>query len=522
MGTDWNEDMPIRIGVMEKQKEIKLSGVAPLLFSSTEKDIVLEGGQSYTLRVKSSKPATLNYYPVVRTVLEKKNTVLDEKGGVIDLTLTKWKKLGRDAKLYRAGGKIWFRKMLLHDNSRYYVTLEPFSTEAECEASFQSILQESEHKPWVLETEVSPSQGITELVDQSGKILATFTKPVCVTSRKPVKVFNVEFGVGYSWHGFEDREFRGIVELLIDKTGALQFVNELDIENYLKGVVPSEMSASYPGMALCAQAVAARGETLSKYGTRHLADPYFLCASQHCQVYGGLTKEHENTNKAVTDTSGRILRLGDRIADTVYSACCGGHTESNENVWSSEPSDALRGVPDLKEGSIPFPEVVSEENLRKFWAQPSDGWCSFSSPTYASRYRWTAAFTGPELDDFVKKKYPSVGSVKALIPLKRGVSGRMIELKIIGTSDTVIVQKELPIRFLFGVLKSAAFTIDSKKDDKGGISWTFTGAGWGHGVGMCQWGAKGLAEAGKTYRDILSHYFSNTHLLNVYRIPLVK
>jgi len=100
-----------------------------------------------------------------------------------------------------------------------------------------------------------------------------------------------------------------------------------------------------------------------------------------------------------------------------------------------------------------------------------------------------------------------------LEPLRRGVSGRLRELKIVGTEGSVVVQKELPIRFLFGVLKSAAFVVTKK-----GSSWVFTGAGWGHGVGMCQWGARGMAEAGRTYRQILDHYFTDTYILNVYQL----
>ena len=425
---DWNEDMSIRIGVMEKQKTIKVSCETPLIFSSQGEQVVLEGKTEYSFRVKTSKPARLAFHPVVRTVPAKKKEVLTAE-------LNKWNEGNLKAKLCRAGGKIKFRKMLIHDNSRYYVALPSFSSKEDCEASFQHIQKRAAHKPWPLEILETAATGTMELVDKTGIVLATFDKPVSITSKKHIKVFDVEYGVGYSWHGYQNRHFRGQVEIRIDKTGNLQFVNELDIENYIKGVVPSEMSANYPIEALCAQAIAARGETLAKYGVRHLADPYFLCSAQHCQVYGGVTKEHANTNKAVEDTSGRILRAGSHIADTVYSACCGGHTESNENVWSTDASSALRGVADLRPDATPFPVEMTKENLKKWWTKSGDGWCSFSSPTYASRYRWKADFTRAKLNSLVEKKYPAVGDVIDLIPLKRGLSGKLVELKIVGLKN---------------------------------------------------------------------------------------
>ena len=501
----WDGEMTIRIGVMENQKTIAVTAEEPYQIIGAPEVIEGAANEVLTFRLKSAKTAERLFWPVVETIENKKEAQLFK-------TVEKWEGLGHKVTVHPAGARLYYRDFLIHDNRRYFVSVEPTDNQTDCEASFQDLIPHGA-RPWPLETLTTEAAGIMELTRQDGTVVAEFDGPARLSSNKPLKVFRVEYGVGYSWHGFQDRHFRGILEVRVDKLGALQLISELDIESYLQGVVPSEMSAHYPHHALCSQAIAARGETLAKFGTRHLADPYHLCASQHCQVYGGLTKEHENTNKAVQDTKGRILRQGDLIADTVYSACCGGHTEHNDYVWSTDPSPALRGVPDLKPEAEPFPNPMTEEALKVWFGKKVKSYCNLPVDYYQTRFRWKEEFTQTKLDELVAKKYPNVGTVKALIPLSRGVSGRLRELKVVGSKDTVIVQKELPIRFLFGVLKSGAFVVE-----KNGSNWTFIGAGWGHGVGMCQWGARGMAEAGNTYRKILAHYFSDTYILNVYRL----
>ncbi len=505
----WNDQMTIRIGVMENQKTIAITAAEAYEISGGSELVEGAANEVLTFRVKESTISERLFWPIVETVKSKKEAVLSD-------TVEKWEQLGHKVTVHPAGARLYYRDFLIHDNRRFYVSVAPTDNQTDCEACFQQLIPQGA-RPWPLETLTTPATGTMELVRKDGTVVAEFDGPARLTSTKPLKVFRVEYGVGYPWHGFQDRQFRGLLEVRIDKVGALQLISELDIESYLQGVVPSEMSAHYPHHALCSQAIAARGETLAKYGTRHLADPYHLCATQHCQVYSGLAKEHANTNKAVQETKGRILRQGDLISDTVYSACCGGHTEHNDFVWSTEPSPALRGKPCLRPEADPFPNPMTEAALKVWFSKKVKSWCNLPVDYYQTRFRWKSTFTQSEIDALVAKKYPNVGSVRELKPLSRGVSGRLRELQVVGSNETIIVQKELPIRFLFGGLKSGAFVVE-KSDNK----WTFIGAGWGHGVGMCQWGARGMAEAGNTYRKILAHYFTDTYILNVYRLKRRK
>jgi len=503
-------DYPVqfRIGVMEAQDTIEVTCDSAYRVISDSTILSVPSGARRKFKLGQTTASRRKFWPIVATVLNGNPTELEQ-------VKARWKGLGYKITVFPAGAKLFVRDVLIHDNRRFFVAVSPSETEAEAELGFQ-VLQEHGARPWVFETIMTEAVGTMTLLDEQGTALATFDAPARLSSSKPIKVFRVEYGVGYPWHGFQDRSFRGTLEVRVDKVGKLQLIDAVDMESYLQGVVPSEMSASYPHEALCAQSVAARGETLAKFSTRHISDPYDLCATQHCQVYSGLAKEHVNTNKAVQATRGEILQHKGLIADTVYSACCGGHTENNDFVWSTGPSGALRGVPDLSPSSAPFPSPATEEALAAWFASEPKAWCHSTSKSYRSRFRWTKVLTSAEIDLLVAKKYPELGSVRELNPLGRGVSGRLRALQIVGTKKTAVIQKELPIRRLFGGLNSGAFVVEIKRGrDELPEAFTFTGAGWGHGVGMCQWGAKGMARAGHTYREILGHYFTDTSVQDI-------
>jgi SpoIID/LytB domain protein len=332
----------------------------------------------------------------------------------------------------------------------------------------------------------------------------------------------VEFGVGYPNHGREDRSYWGKLYVTVDRTGQLALVNAVPEDKLLAGLVPSEMQASAPEEALKAQAVAARAELLTKIGTRHLGDPYLLCSSQHCQVYSGAGREHPRATAAIAATRGEVLfreGQGD-LVDTVYSASCGGYTESNENAWDDvTPDAALRGHPDTVGGAAQtfarFAGGINEANVRDFLDTAPPAFCKRSSASKNDHYRWTARKTAAEIAQFVAGL--GVGAVKELRVLERGVSGRARTLAVVGDRGTREVHGQLPIRQLFGGLQSSLFVVDVERDASGQpAAFTFTGAGFGHGVGLCQTGAMGMAQAGYKYGDILRHYYHGSLIRRLY------
>ncbi|MFH1532570.1 MAG: SpoIID/LytB domain-containing protein [Pseudomonadota bacterium] len=321
----------------------------------------------------------------------------------------------------------------------------------------------------------------------------------------------VEYGRGFRWHGREDRTYAGRFYIAVDAAGKLAVANLLPAEKLLAGLVPAEMYSSAPLEALKAQAVAARNELLSKIGRRHLADPYLICGDQHCQVYKGSKAEKPRATRAVTETRGRLLFHGDRLADCRYHSNSGGHTEDSEEVWEGVESAELRGRWDLR-STPPALDLTTEAGAATFLARPPHSWAAESGKA-GSTLRWTERLAPDKLDALVKEQ--GVGHVKALVPLHRGSSGRINHLELQGTRKTVPIKGELVIRLLLGGLKSSAFVVTSPGEDPKG-DWVLSGGGFGHGVGMCQNGAMGMAEHGRTFIDILEHYYQNVSVETIY------
>ena len=375
-----------------------------------------------------------------------------------------------------------------------------------------------------------------------------------------VVVEAVEHDVGYSAHGFEDRRLRDEVVIVPDKGGLAAVVNVVDENDMVAGVLPSEMFVSAPMEALKAQAVTARGELFAKIGRRHFTEPYLVCTEQHCQVYKGMTAENARTNEAARATAGELAFLDGHVVDSVYSACCGGHGEPVDVVWDRPPRPELVGRPDaprVGEQGIAWvhPEVASaffgpsssssssasaasasaavvpavptatriaeelkgDDDVRAFLALPREvAWCGRSTMNQkGDAWRWTRRFSREELDAAFADL--DVGEVDKIVVEERGPGGRLRALRVEGTKQTARVLRELPVRKRLKNLRSGLFVVDDERDEQGRlVAVVLRGAGFGHGAGMCQQGAIGMAEAGAGYADILRHYYAGAEVKKVF------
>ncbi|HZA49812.1 MAG TPA: SpoIID/LytB domain-containing protein, partial [Myxococcaceae bacterium] len=401
------------------------------------------------------------------------------------------------------------------DNRRQLLLLEGALTPEAATRVQADFLQRFGASTALFEELRQPASGMLALVNERGEVVAEGVDRIDVETLagETIGVRQVEFGVGYDFHGFEDRHYRGAVRFVVDRHGTLAAVNVVPLEVLLQGLVPSEIFAKAHPEALKAQAVTARGEVLAKVGTRHLADPYLLCAEQHCAVYRGVTGEAPQTNAAVDATRGEALFSRDgRLVDSVYSAICGGHTEDNDKVWGGPPNPNLRGKPDLlrSTGREPTPK-----DLSRFLSTEVPAACRLSTLSAPGKYRWERRFSPAEVDEALADL--GVGSVRALSVTERGVSGRALAMLVSGEKGATQLHGELVIRRRFRMLNSSMFEIDAERDGEGRLlAWTFRGGGWGHGVGMCQTGAIGRAEAGHDHRRILRHYFNGAKVARIY------
>lgn len=326
---------------------------------------------------------------------------------------------------------------------------------------------------------------------------------------------------GYHFESVEVRKYRNQINFIIDRFGKLTVVNVTPLESYLKGVVGSEMQEKFPIEALKAQAVAARCYTLARIGKQHELSPFDLCDEVHCHVYGGVERETDNISRAVTETRGIVLKYENKICDTFYAGVCGGHSENNEFVWDGEPRVYLQGRIDADMKNFPVDFLKNEENVRRWIESSPLVFCNTQNievPVfleYTQKYfRWQVRYTQQEISRVIRNKTgKNIGRLLEIIPVIRGVSGRLVEIKLRGTRDTITIEKELSIRKALSenYLYSSCFVVDRQ-----GTDFIIKGAGWGHGVGMCQTGAARMAMQGKSYQQILNHYYNQAKIVKVY------
>ncbi|WP_241758235.1 SpoIID/LytB domain-containing protein [Myxococcus landrumensis] len=501
--------LPIRL--MEGRREATFSprGRMRMRFGGTvEKMLDAAAGTRWTVRVTQGVPAVLS----ARVQLSE-HRFADREG--LAAAQEEWRARGIAVRTHVLGAVYGIAGKVI-DNRRSLLLVDETLSPEDAAKRQADLLQQFGVRTILFEEAHTPARGILEVRDESGAVVGLAQDRLDAESPDGAgfDVRQVEYGVGYDFHGFEDRTFRGALQFSVDRAGLLAVVNVVPLEDLLKGLVPAEIFARAHPEALRAQAVTARGEVLAKVGIKHLADPYLLCSEQHCAVYRGRTGEAASTTAAVEATRGEALFSADgRLVDSVYSAVCGGHTEDNDIVWGGPPDPSLRGRPDILE---PATDAPSPSRLAKWLAAPDlRAACRLSSFAQPSKFRWEKRFTAAQVDALVARL--GVGRVQAMSLSERGVSGRARVLSLSGEQGATQVRGELNIRRLLGMLNSSMAVVEAERDAEGRPThWLFRGGGWGHGVGMCQTGAIGRAEAGQRYQEILRHYFNGAEVAPIY------
>jgi len=503
------EEPTVKVQILGDTLSITLESEREMAVAFGGNVLKIDPGSSIQLKARSAR-VSVRMYPVGIATFP-----ANEYENAVALA-EKWKQEGYTVRLIKAGGPLLQANGTVTDTTVYWVALGSFKEKRDAEA-FQQKMVARGVSCWVIDESVINPRGNIELVDASGAPRAYADSRATLTSKAPIRISDVPFGHGFWSSGkCEDRSYNGPIEILVDKYGKLSAINEVGLEEYVEGVVPVEIRLTAPDEALKAQAVAARTEALAKLGVQHVFDPYDFCASQHCQEFGGLTRNTPRTDAAVRATRGQVLISGGNLVDAVYSANCGGHTEHNDTVWSSRPHEALRGVSDLCGNPDSFRFPMTSSQLSEWLKETPRAYCGDPRVVEPGKFRWKVRFSAEQMTDAVNCHY-RVGTVRDIKVLRRGVSGRALQVKITGSRDSVIITKELEIRRVLGGLKSSMFIVDANKSSSGkATSFTFYGGGWGHGVGMCQAGAEGMALRGFTYDEILTHYYSGATIKKLY------
>ena len=387
--------------------------------------------------------------------------------------------------------------------------------------------------------------------------LEILRSPVIQCSASPGSMFrmsNVTIGIDFHWERKEEQIFQGNLTLKLRHDGTIAVINEINLEDYLESVISSEMNSGAPREFLKAHAILSRSWLLAalerKKTVSHITgsegkinedevirwydredhDLYDVCADDHCQRYQGITKIiSPQAEEAVRETRGMVITAGDKICDARYSKACGGLTENFETAWDDEHVPYLTSISD---SPLPHQSIRTEGEARKWILSEPVAYCNAKEtnildtilPDFDRQtkdfFRWNVQYPREELEQILGEKSGlDFGTLQAIIPLHRGPSGRISRLKIVGSKRTVIVGKELEIRRWLSRshLYSSAFVVEEDTDAKGKVrQFRFHGAGWGHGVGLCQIGAAVMASKGFSAKEILLHYFPGTDLLKIY------
>ena len=363
---------------------------------------------------------------------------------------------------------------------------------------------------------------------------------------------DVVIGVGFHWQRKENQVFKGELCLIVEDD-EVRAINRLFVEDYLVSVISSEMSATSSLEFLKAHTIVSRSwlyaqllrkdkvqqgvlgwekdDEIVRWYAREDHTLFDLCADDHCQRYQGVTRAHNpNVAQAVKETAGLVLMHDGEVCDARFSKCCGGVTERFSACWEDWDYDYLQAFRDC-DGAEPLSDLTTEQGAREWIESTPSSYCSTTDSGVLSQilngydretndfYRWRVVYSQKELSELVAGRSGiDFGTIQELLPVERGASGRIVRLRIVGTKATRTVGKELEIRRWLSSshLYSSAFVVDKVQEPSGAVSFVLKGAGWGHGVGLCQIGAAMMGEKGCTCEQILSFYYPQSVLEKVF------
>ncbi len=399
-------------------------------------------------------------------------------------------------------------------------------------------------------------QGLIVLIDETNREAAR-SPVLTLTGGKgsTFNLFDVVIGRRFHWERRQDQAFEGSLVFRARDEGTMAAINEIGLEDYLKSVISSEMSARAPAEFLKTHAILSRSWLLAALGRakkrqdkaccettgaeegevvrwyeREEHDLYDVCADDHCQRYQGIGRiTSPLADDAVRQTRGLAITYGNEVCDARYSKACGGITEDFASAWDDRSVPYLKSISDSEESHW---SPVTEEEAERWILTAPDAYCNTKDQNLLEKilpdfdretkdfFRWTVDYPREELEDILREKSGlDFGILREIAPLARGPSGRIYRARITGSKKSVVVGKELEIRRWLSRshLYSSAFVVKTTPGPDGEVErFTIHGAGWGHGVGLCQVGAAVMAGRGFTAEEILKHYFSGVEITKVY------
>ena len=444
--------------------------------------------------------------------------------------------------------------MLNHEPT---ISVGLYESRSQAQGRFAGFFSVPGNAPVQGEFQVEAASDQLQMRDLAGKEIATGKEILCAPiAGGKFTLRDVTIGVKFHWERKEDQTFEGALRFWRREDGTITAINDIWVEAYLKSVISSEMSAEAPRELLKAHAIASRSwlvamlerqkkfkniavparrsretaEEIIRWYDREDHRDFQVCADDHCQRYQGASKIiSAAAAQAVDETRGVFLVYENEICDARFSKSCGGVSEAFENAWEDT---ALPYLQPISDAPVQHPLIVNESQAERWILSSPEAYCNTADgnilrqilPAFDQEttdfFRWKVEYQREELEEIISAKSGiNFGTLLNLIPAQRGPSGRIIKLKIVGSEKSIVVGKELEIRRWLSKshLYSSAFVVRSARDEKGlPIRFTLHGAGWGHGVGLCQIGAAVMATQGFNAEQIVRHYFRAAEFKKLY------
>ncbi len=501
----------VRICVKEDVDQLAVQGDGSyqVLSGDGRPIATLVGGRPYFVQITRGRPGSRVY-----------RLVLNELDGHMDRDAIRLGIAARDK--YKMPVKVMRLPARTADATRIIVAVGEYASAQQAQeaaSKFSGVTIAS-----IYEDKAVAREGQVRLLGESGSILATDAQRLRLVPLGVAESSMWVLGVAankYSPHDLaKARHYRGEIDLVINEQGTLTAVNDLWVEYYVYSVVPAEIGDDAPLEAMKAQAVAARSEAVAKIQMGIVSSSFFdFYDTSMAQVYKGKGAECDLARQAVDATRGEILVYHGEPVDAVYSHSCGGTLSTASDVWGTQNAGWSRNEYDTAEARTP--DLSNWSDAHDFTSNHGAGFCNPGNAGYPNygkgTYRWTKSFTGADFSDMADRMYHT-GRVRDVVVDKRTASGRVARLRIIGEDREVSIHRELEIREAMGDIKSTLFTFTKQADSRGRLgNITIYGAGWGHGVGLCQMGAVVMAHQGYNYRQILGHYFHDVRIRQLYR-----
>ncbi len=522
-------DEPVfRIGVVEAQEHIDFRVLGEFSILDSSDNVIFTGLNSslkWRVKIKESRAGSERYHLILYETFNSSR---------IEQKLKIAKEYDPETQVEVLGGDIYLNERKINNNTKYVLVSGDYKTELEARKNFKRF--QPEFNPSVMKETVRQPRGVLEFFDAEYDKSAeakNSLKVVPADMNSKIRLYNIRsYDEILQKERLEERVYNGAIEFRIDNRGKVMAISELPLESYIKRVIFSEIGTDLPVEFSKSLAIVSRSEVLARVEHKHLGDPFDLCDWGHCLRYYGKDFDDPNIEQAVEETRGQVI-LSDHnnICDTYFNLICGGHTEDATGVWEMDEAPQFHGKYDWKEIPKDFTTLQDEGMVRRWIVSRPDAWCNLrgrsvpgSLEQYKKYFRWEVDYTRKDLENIIRRKTgEDIGDLFDIVPLRRGRSGRLKEIELIGSLKNYRITGELNIResLAYDYLESSCFVVEKELDNIGTpISFTLVGAGQGHGVGMCKTGAAVMALEGYKSQEILNHYFENCEIRSIYSLKM--